>query len=50
MWLEAPVEEKDKKTGHVKRTTSNKDNRIGIPRGLPIRPLFSNFYMREFKI
>jgi group II intron reverse transcriptase/maturase len=48
MWLEAPVEEKDKKTGHVKRTTYSRDNRVGTPQGAPISPLFSNVYMREF--
>jgi group II intron reverse transcriptase/maturase len=48
MWLEAPVEEKDDKTGQVKRTTYNKDNRVGTPQGAPISPLFSNLYMREF--
>lgn len=50
MWLEMPVEEKDKKTGHVSRTTHNKDKRIGTPQGAVISPLYSNVYMREFLV
>jgi group II intron reverse transcriptase/maturase len=48
MWLEAPVEEKDRETGYARRTTLNKDNRVGTPQGAPVSPLFSNIYMREF--
>jgi group II intron reverse transcriptase/maturase len=50
MWLEAPVEEIDKKTGRRVRTTFNKDNRVGIPQGAPISPLMSNIYFRRFII
>jgi group II intron reverse transcriptase/maturase len=48
MWLEAPVEEVDKETGKIKRTTVNKDMRKGTPQGAPISPLFSNIYMNIF--
>ena len=47
MWLEAPVEETDKR-GHVQRTTVNKDTGRGSPQGSPISPLFANLYMRRF--
>jgi len=46
-WLEAPVEEDDRR-GHRKRTTSNRDTGRGIPQGAPISPLLSNLYMRRF--
>jgi group II intron reverse transcriptase/maturase len=46
-WLEAPVEEIDKR-GRRHRTTRNKDERRGCPQGAPISPLFSNLYMRRF--
>ncbi|MDR1109862.1 MAG: hypothetical protein LBP92_03970 [Deltaproteobacteria bacterium] len=48
MWLEAPVEEKDEKTGKARRTTENKDNRRGSPQGSPISLLLSNIYMSLF--
>jgi retron-type reverse transcriptase len=47
MWLEAAVEEKDEKTGKIKRTTTNKDQRKGAPLGAPISPLMSNIYMHR---
>ena len=47
MWLEAPVEEDDG-AGRRKRTTRNKDERLGIPQGSPISPLLANLYMRRF--
>ena len=47
MWLEAPVEEEDKR-GRKHRTTRNKDTKRGTPQGSPISPLFSNLYMRRF--
>jgi group II intron reverse transcriptase/maturase len=47
MWLEVPVEEDDG-YGRRKRTTSNKDDRLGIPQGSPISPLLANLYMRRF--
>src|SRR3954470_17088514 len=47
MWLEAPVEETDKR-GHRHRTTRNKDEVKGSPQGAPISPLLSNIYMRRF--
>lgn len=47
MWLEAPVEETNKR-GHVQRTTVNKDTGRGSPQGSPISPLFANLYMRRF--
>lgn len=47
MWLDAPVEEEDKR-GRKKRTTINRDARQGIPQGSPISPLLSNLYMRRF--
>jgi RNA-directed DNA polymerase len=47
MWLNAPVEETDKR-GNKKRTTRNRDENRGIPQGSPISPLLSNIYMRRF--
>jgi len=47
MWLEAPVEETDKR-GRKKRTTPNRDLRQGSPQGSPISPLMANIYMRRF--
>lgn len=47
MWLEAPVEETDKR-GRLTRTTPNRDNRQGSPQGSPISPLMANIYMRRF--
>jgi len=47
MWLDAPVEEDDRKGGK-KRTTPNKDSGRGVPQGAPISPLLSNLYMRRF--
>ena len=47
MWLEAPVEEIDKRGRHH-RTTRNKDEGKGTPQGAPISPLLSNIYMRRF--
>ena len=47
LWLDAPVEETDKR-GHVHRTTRNKDEGQGTPQGAPISPLLANLYMRRF--
>ena len=47
MWLEAPVEETDER-GNKHRSTRNRDEGRGTPQGSPIRPLFSNLYMRRF--
>ncbi len=47
MWLEAPVETRDRR-GRTERTTRNKDERKGTPQGSPISPLLSNIYMRRF--
>jgi RNA-directed DNA polymerase len=47
LWLEAPVEETDRR-GHVHRTTRNKDEGKGTPQGAPISPLLANLYMRRF--
>jgi len=47
MWLQAPVEELDKR-GCRHRTTRHKDSGRGIPQGAPISPLLSNLYMRRF--
>ena len=46
-WLEAPVEEHDKRR-HPHRTTRNKDTGRGSPQGSPISPLLANLYMRRF--
>ena len=46
-WLEAPVEETDKR-GNPRRTTRNRDEKRGTPQGAPISPLLSNLYMRRF--
>jgi group II intron reverse transcriptase/maturase len=48
MWLIAPVEEVNKETGKIQRTTVNKDQRKGTPQGAPISPLLSNVYMSLF--
>ena len=47
MWLEAPVEEIDKRGRHH-RTTRNKDEGRGSPQGSPLSPLLANVYMRRF--
>ena len=47
LWLDAPVEETDRR-GHVHRTTRNKDEHRGTPQGSPISPLLANLYMRRF--
>jgi RNA-directed DNA polymerase len=47
MWLEAPVEETDKR-GRKTRTTRNRDSGRGTPQGSPISPLLANLYMRRF--
>jgi RNA-directed DNA polymerase len=47
MWLEAPVEEIDKRGRHH-RTTRNKDEGRGSPQGSPLSPLLANIYMRRF--
>ena len=46
-WLEAPVEEADRR-GRVQRTTRNRDDRRGTPQGSPLSPLLSNLYFRRF--
>jgi group II intron reverse transcriptase/maturase len=46
-WLEAPVEEVDKR-GNTQRTTRSRDEGRGTPQGAPISPLLSNIYMRRF--
>jgi RNA-directed DNA polymerase len=46
-WLEAPVEEIDKR-GRRQRTTRNKDEGRGTPQGAPLSPLLSNLYLRRF--
>jgi len=46
-WLEAPVEEIDKR-GRYHRTTRNKDEGRGSPQGSPLSPLLANIYMRRF--
>src|SRR5260370_6505116 len=47
MWLEAPVEETDER-GNQSRSTRNRDEGRGTPKGAPISPLLSNLYMRRF--
>jgi RNA-directed DNA polymerase len=47
MWLQAAVEETDE-SGHVKRTTRNKDEGRGTPQGGVASPLLANLYMRRF--
>src|SRR6266853_3626418 len=47
MWLDAPVEETDKR-GRKTRTTPNRDSGRGTPQGSPISPLLANLYMRRF--
>jgi RNA-directed DNA polymerase len=47
MWLEAAVEETDE-SGHVTRTTRNKDEGRGTPQGGVASPLLANLYMRRF--
>jgi group II intron reverse transcriptase/maturase len=46
-WLEAPVEEADRR-GRISRTTRNRDDRRGTPQGSPLSPLLSNVYFRRF--
>jgi RNA-directed DNA polymerase len=46
-WLEASVEEIDKRGRHH-RTTRNKDEGRGSPQGSPLSPLLANIYMRRF--
>ena len=46
-WLEAPVEELDKRS-QSQRTTTNKDTGRGTPQGAPLSPLLANLYMRRF--
>ncbi|HEY9015365.1 MAG TPA: group II intron reverse transcriptase/maturase [Gemmatimonadales bacterium] len=46
-WLEAPVEEDDRR-GRRGRRTEAKDRGRGIPQGSPLSPLLSNLYMRRF--
>lgn len=45
MWLEAPVQERDKKTG---RTTTTRPTR-GTPQGGVVSPLLANIYMHWFE-
>jgi group II intron reverse transcriptase/maturase len=47
MWLEAPVEETDRR-GRKRRTTLNRDQGRGTPQGAPLSPLLANIYMRRF--
>lgn len=47
LWLRCPVEEVDPR-GRRLRTTTNRDQRRGIPQGSPLSPLMSNVYMRRF--
>ena len=49
MWLEAPVEETDER-GRVQRTTRNRDEGRGTPRGGVASPLLANLYMRRFVV
>ena len=46
-WLDAPVEETDKR-GRKMRTTHNRDSGRASPQGSPISPLLANLYMRRF--
>ena len=46
-WLEMPVEETDER-GRKRRTTRNRDERLGTPQGAVISPLLANLYMRRF--
>jgi RNA-directed DNA polymerase len=46
-WLEAVVEESDKR-GRKQRTTRNRDEGRGTPQGAPLSPLLANIYMRRF--
>jgi RNA-directed DNA polymerase len=47
MWLEMAVEETDER-GHVRRTTTNRNEGRGTPQGAVISPLLANLYMRRF--
>ena len=47
MWLQAPVEETDRR-GRKHRTNRNKSEGRGCPQGAPISPLLANLYMRRF--
>ena len=47
LWLGCPVEEQDRRGRRI-RTTTNRDQRCGIPQGSPLSPLLSNVYMRRF--
>ena len=49
MWLEAPVEETDEH-GRMQRTTRNRDEGRGTPRGGVASPLLANLYMRRFVV
>jgi RNA-directed DNA polymerase len=46
-WLEAPVEETDRR-GQKHRTTRNQDAHRGTPQGGVLSPLLANLYMRRF--
>jgi len=47
LWLEAPVEEADKR-GRTRRTYGNRQEGRGTPQGAPLSPLLANIYMRRF--